>query len=69
MTKRKQGSGEKALLLLFSQKKHVLLLFLPNLIISAMTAQCGKFRHFKKYDMKTFKSNSSPGNYGLQDLF
>lgn len=66
-------AGEKVLLLPFSQgkkkKKHVLLVFLQNLVTSIMTAQCGKFRHFKKYDMKTFKSNSSPGNYGLQDLF
>lgn len=60
--------GEGSPLTVFS-KKTCTAVISPNLIISAMTAQCGKFRHFKKYDMKTFKSNSSPGNYGLQDLF
>lgn len=67
MTKRKQGSCGRALLSLFSQKRHILL-FLQNLIISIKAVQCGKFRNFEKYYMKTFKSNFSPGNYGLQDL-
>lgn len=67
MTKRKQGSCGRALLSLFSQKRHILL-FLQNLIMSIKAVQCGKFRNFEKYYMKTFKSNFSPGNYGLQDL-
>lgn len=66
--------GEKVLLLLFSQKKkkekkNTYCCYFFKTWLCIMTAQCGKFRHFKKYDMKTFKSNSSPGNYGLQDLF
>ena len=51
------------------EKKNTYCCYFFKTWLCIMTAQCGKFRHFKKYDMKTFKSNSSPGNYGLQDLF
>lgn len=50
--------GENVLLLLFSPKKkerkNTYCCYFFKTWLCIMTAQCGKFRHFKKYDMKTF---------------
>ena len=72
-TKRKEGLEKRFFSYCFlkkkKEKKNTYCCYFFKTWLCIMTAQCGKFRHFKKYDMKTFKSNSSPGNYGLQDLF
>lgn len=45
--RRRRGWREGSPLTVFSKKKkkHILLLFLQNLVTSIMTAQCGEFRH------------------------